>query len=106
MVTPAGRSSGDIVLSVGSKSYTGRWVYVSGAGSVSVASATAFSGAHTATATGLGVGLPTSGQGSIIMSAPGGGSFRCVFDYGQWSNSGMGECQDETSEMYDLQITR
>lgn len=105
-VTPAGRSSGDITLSLGARVYTGRWVYVSGPGSVSVSSATAFSGAHSASASGIGFGLPTSGRGSIVMSAAGGGSLRCAFDYSEWSSTGIGECQDETGAMYDLQITR
>jgi len=105
-VTPAGQSSGDITLSLGPKTYTGRWVYVSGGGSVSLATATVTSGTHSASAIGTGIGLPTSGNGSIIMSAPGGGSFHCVFDYSQWSNSGIGVCQDESGEIYDLQITR
>jgi len=106
-VTPIlGHPSGDMTLTLGAKTYAGRWVYVSGPGSVSVVSTTAFSGTQSASALGTGIGMPTSNHGSIVMSAPGGGSFRCVFDYSQWSNSGVGECQDEAGELYDLQITR
>ena len=75
-------------------------------GSVSIGSAIAVSGATSASAFGTGVAAPMSGNGSIIMSAPGGGSFRWVFNYSQWSSTGVGECQDETGEIYDLQITK
>ena len=106
-ITPGiGQTSGKIGLKIGGKAYAGRWVYMNGPGSVSIGSAIAVSGATSASAFGTGVAAPMSGNGSIIMSAPGGGSFRCVFNYSQWSSSGVGECQDETGEIYDLQITK
>jgi hypothetical protein len=106
ITTAPGTPSGEISLSLGRKLYSGHWIYVAGPGSVSVASATAFSGVHSATASGIGLGMPTSGHGSIIMSGPGEIYFRCVYEYSQWSSSGVGECQDETGESYDLQITK
>ena len=102
----SGGSSGGLTITIGPRVYAGRWVYVSGPGNLSTVSATAFSGGHMATASGIGIGMPTAGQGSIILSSQDGGHMRCVFDYSQWSSSGVGECQDETGAMYDLQITR
>jgi len=105
-VVAAGNTSGDITLPLGPRVYSGRWVYMNGPGSVSIGTATAFSGTQSATASAVGLGMPTSGQGSIIMASPDGGHMRCVFNYSQWSVSGVGECQDETGALYDLQITR
>ena len=105
VVTQApGQNSGTLTLVLGGKTYSGRWVYMAGGGSVSLASATAFSGAHSASATGVGFAAPMSGNGSIILSAQDGDTLRCVFDYSQWSKTGIGECEDNHGGTYDLQI--
>lgn len=105
-VTTSGGSSGEMSIALGGKTYTGRWVYVSGPGTVSVMSATATSGLRSASAIGTGIGVPTGGQGSMVLSAHDGSSLRCVFSYSGWSQTGMGECQDGDGGLYDLQITK
>ncbi len=99
-----GQNSGTLTLVLGGKTYSGRWLYMAGGGSVSLASATAFSGVHSATATGVGFAAPMSGNGSVILSAQDGDTLRCVFDYSQWSKTGIGECEDNHGDLYDLQI--
>jgi hypothetical protein len=93
-----------ISIALNGKTYTGQWVYVSGGGSLTFATAFATSGAKSATATGTGIGIPTQGNGSILASAADGSSIRCIFDYSEWSSNGMGVCQDDKGEVYDLQI--
>jgi hypothetical protein len=95
-----------MTLTLGSETYTGRWLYMSGPGSVSIVNTVATSGAQSASGLGTGVAIPTSGHGSIILSAPDGASLRCVFAYSEWSSSGLGECRDGKGELYDLQITK
>ena len=101
-----GHPSGDVSLTLKGKTYTGRWVYVSGGGSVGITSATVVSGAaHTTTGTGMAVGLPSGGNGTMNLTAPDGSSVRCVYQYSEWSMSGVGVCQDSDGEMYDAQIS-
>jgi hypothetical protein len=104
VTTQVGNKGGNIVIALGGKDYKGRWIYVQTGGSLGFGSATAFSGGQTATATGTMIGLPTGGNGSIIASAADGSSLHCAFDYSEWSNTGVGACQDDKGEMYDVQI--
>jgi hypothetical protein len=50
------------------------------------------------------IGLPTGGNGSVLASAPDGSALRCVFQYSEWGSTGVGVCEDNRGEMYDLQI--
>jgi hypothetical protein len=106
ITTTPGHPSGLLTLELGGKTFTGRWVYMSAGGTVTLASATATDGMRSATATRTAFGIPTSGNGSIVLSAPDGDSLRCVFTYSEWSSSGIGECQDSRDESYDLQIVK
>jgi hypothetical protein len=104
-VTP-GHPSGEITLDVNGKTFTGRWLYMSGGGSVSLTTAMATSGVHSAAGTGTSIGMPMQGNGSMILAAQDGTTLRCVFDYSQWSSTGIGECQDSHGESYDMQIDK
>ena len=104
IVAVAGHPSGEMVLQLNGKTYSGRWVYMSGPGSVSIGAATVFSGLRTAAATGTAIGMPMQGGGSASLSAPDGSTLRCSYDYSAISKSGVGICQDSKGEFYDLQI--
>jgi hypothetical protein len=104
--TTPGHPSGMLTVMLGGKTFTGRWLYMSGAGTVSMATATMTTGLRTSTATGTGIGIPTSGNGSIVLASADGDTLRCVFTYSEWSSSGIGECQDNHGETYDLQIAK
>jgi len=104
-IVTAGNKSGDITLTLGSKTYTGRWVYVMHGGGIGVGTATAFAGGNIATVTGTATSLPTGGGGTILATAPDGSTLRCVFDYSEWGGTGVGVCQDSAGELYDLQIS-
>jgi hypothetical protein len=103
-IVTAGNHGGAISVDLAGKNYTGRWVYAPGGGSVGFATATAFSAGHSATATGTMIGLPTGGGGSILASASDGSALRCSFNYSEWGATGMGVCEDNKGESYDLQI--
>lgn len=103
-VTTFGNHSGAITITLGGKVYTGQWVYAPQGGSVSFGTATAFSGGQSATASSFATGIPTSGPGSILASAPDGSTLRCVFSYSENGQTGIGECQDNRGEIYNLQI--
>lgn len=96
-----GHPSGDITVTIGSKTYTGRWVYVSGGGTMTFASVFSPKGG---VVSGTAIGLPMQGNGSIIASSPDGSSLRCLFTYSSLSSSGLGGCQDSNGTVYDLQI--
>jgi hypothetical protein len=103
-VSTFGNHSGDIAITLGSKVYTGQWVYAPGGGSVGIGTATAFSGGQSATATSTFIGLPTGGPGSVLASAPDGSTLRCSFTFSEFGHTGIGACQDNKGEIYDLQI--
>jgi hypothetical protein len=93
-----------MALQLNGKAYSGRWLYMAGAGSAAITSVSATSGPHVVNATGTTLAMPTQGNGSIILTSPDGDVLRCVFDYSEWSNSGLGVCQDRAGEVYDIQI--
>lgn len=102
VVVTTGHSSGDVTLTINGKTYTGRWVYVSGSGSLNLATATVVSGSHVGSTTGMAVGLPSGGNGTMNLKAPDGSTLRCVYDYSEWSSSGVGVCQGNDGEVYDV----
>lgn len=103
-VATAGNHSGDISINLGSKIFSGRWVYAPTGGSIGFGSAVGSSGVHFAAASSTLIGLPTGGDGSILASASDGATIRCVFQYSEWGSTGLGFCQDSSGEIYDLQI--
>jgi hypothetical protein len=100
-----GHRGGPIAITLGGKVYHGTWILMETGGSVGVGTATGFSGAQSATATGTFVGLPTGGNGTVMAGASDGSTLRCVFDFSEWNLKGVGVCQDNHGETYDLQIT-
>lgn len=73
-------------------------------GGVSMMSGYATSGIHTASLMGTGLMMPTNGNGQASLTAADGSHIRCVFSYNEWYETGMGECQGNDGEMYDVQI--
>ncbi|HLZ65508.1 MAG TPA: hypothetical protein VKQ29_04720 [Aliidongia sp.] len=86
-----------MAITVGSKTYVGTWVFKNGGGVVGVAAAGGTVGSF--------MGSNSSGNGSMLLSAPDGSTLRCSFDYDTLSATGLGVCQDSAGEMYDLQIS-
>jgi hypothetical protein len=99
-----GQHGGPIAITLGSKTYKGQWVYMQTGGSISIGTTTAVSGARTATALGSSIGLPTGGNGNIVATAEDGSTLHCAFDFSELDLRGIGTCQDNEGEMYDLQI--
>lgn len=104
IVTVPGHPSGDVSIVLHNKTYTGRWVYMSNGGMVGIGTSNIISGTQSATATSTIVGAPLQGNGSILLSAQDGSTLRCGYDYSEWNSSGVGVCQDNKGEVYDLQI--
>jgi hypothetical protein len=99
-----GQHGGPITIALNGKTYEGQWVYMEAGGSVGIGTATAVSGAHVATAVGSVVGLPTGGNGNVVAAAVDGSTLRCNFNFSEWDLKGIGTCQDNKGETYDLQI--
>jgi hypothetical protein len=101
---PAGHPSNAISFTLEGKTYTGRYAVVAEGGSIGFGNTFVTAGTHSAVATGMFTALPTQGNGTIIASAPDGSTIHCVFDWSQMSRTGVGVCQDNRGEVYDLQI--
>lgn len=101
---PAGHPSNAISVTLADETYTGRYAVVAEGGSIGFGNVFATSGIHGAMATGMFTALPTQGNGTIIASAPDGSTIHCVFDWSQMTRTGVGLCQDNRGEVYDLQI--
>lgn len=91
------------------KTYTGRYVYGGEPGlafTSSIATGTAISGGAMTTATGTGFGVttyvPGSGNGRILVHSEDGDALRCEFMYSE--GSGLGLCEDNAKQLYDLII--
>jgi hypothetical protein len=105
-VVPAnGQHGGEITITLGGKKFQGRWVYMESGGSIGIGTSTVSAGSASAAATGTFVGLPTGGNGSVMASTSDGSVLRCVFNFSEWDLRGVGVCQDNKGETYDLQIS-
>lgn len=104
-VATFGNHSGNITINLGGKAYTGRWVYAPGGGAIGIGTSTAVGGGETATATNTFIGLPTGGPGTVLASAPDGSTLRCVFSFSEFGRTGIGTCEDNAGQIYDLQIS-
>jgi hypothetical protein len=97
---------GDFAVLLHGKQYVGRWVYMENAGAVTNGAATGVSGGQVATANGVALSAPRQGGGSVIAAAADGSTLHCQYTFDSWSRSGVGVCQDNRGELYDLQITQ
>ena len=105
-VVPAnGHRGGPITISLGGKTYSGRWVLMETGGSVGISTGSVVSGSRSATAIGTNVELPTGGNGSVVAAASDGSTLRCTFDFREMNLRGVGVCLDSRGETYDLQIS-
>lgn len=110
----ASRGSGEAQAVIDGTPYRGPWIYSAKGGSYSLitgtTSATAFSGGRMATATGTGMAqafnIPAQGSGLITLRADDSQFIRCVFDFNEWTNTGIGQCQRNDGRAYDLAIRR
>lgn len=96
-----------VTINIGTKVYTGTYVYDGGAVIVgsSYGTATAFYGARSAMAYGSTSSttyVPGSGNGKVLATSSSGDSIRCDFMYS--SGTGIGYCQDSAGQEYDLLI--
>ena len=99
-----GHPSGEFVIQLRGKQYVGRWVYVAHGGAVSLGTAIVASGGRVATASAMGFSAPTQGGGTLFAAASDGSALHCQYGFNSWSRSGVGVCQDNGGEMFDLQI--
>lgn len=96
----ANESDQSVTINLQGKTYTGKYVY--GGGAVALTNFTAFGGGS---AFGSGITyMGGAGSGRIFVTAPSGSALRCVFDYSEWTSTGMGACQDNAGKEYDLLI--
>lgn len=96
----AKESDKSVVVTIGEKTYRGSYVFASG-GSQGML--------YGANNRGKTVGMFGSstgvGGGSIIARSADGAGLRCQFQYSTTNSQGLGECQDDSGKLYDLQIT-
>lgn len=105
-ITTFGNQSGTMDITINGKVYTGQWVYSPQGGGVAYGLASVVSSTgQSAFASGSAVALPMGGPGSILARAADGSTLRCGFTFSEWGRNGIGQCQDNTGEIYDLQIT-
>jgi hypothetical protein len=78
----------NLTIELAGRNYTGRWLYSANGGAV----------------IGSDVVKPTSGEGSILASVSDGSRLRCNCTYSLETSTGIGACQDNRGEIYDLQI--
>lgn len=83
VVTISNEPGGAVSLILKGKKYTGRWVYMSGDP----------------------FAPPGAGTGTMNLTAPDGSSLHCMYQYSEWSQSGVGVCQGSDGEIYDVQIS-
>ena len=103
-VTTTGNKSGEIEISLRGKIYRGTWVYMLQGGGVGFSNMTMVSGTRVATGSGNFIAMPMGGPGNMIASTEDGSTIRCSFQFSEWGRNGIGVCEDNKGEVYDLQI--
>lgn len=102
--------NGELQVNVDGLDYKGTWTYSAMGGSYSIGSATTsvYGGGVYASGNSFGNSLNMSAQGKglINMKADNGSFIRCVFDFNEWSGSGIGECQRNDGRLFDLTVKK
>ena len=49
-------------------------------------------------------GIPTGGKDTVNMKGEKGSLIRCVYEWNDWTVSGIGECERNDGRRYDLRL--
>ena len=67
-------------------------------------STTVSSGGSTSFGTLSALGMPSGGKGTVNMTGNKGSVIRCVYEWNDWTSSGIGECDRNDGRRYDLRL--
>lgn len=107
------RKSGDVTADIAGQAYAGEWIYVPNGGGFALATGTANATAFGSAGFASGFGstssttalLPTQGNGLITLRNEA-NAIRCVYNFNEWGNTGVGACERTDGRVYDLMIKR
>jgi hypothetical protein len=98
-------SEGKLQAEIEGEVYSGSWLYMASGGSVITGTnTTVTSSGSTGFGTLSALGLPTGGKGAVNMTGNNGGLIRCVFEWNDWTATGIGECERNDGRRYDLRL--
>lgn len=103
-------SNGKMTAEIENEIYQGDWTYSASGGSFTLGTSSAFAtgtaGSASAYGTSTAVSAPMSGGGLITMKGNKGGYVRCVFNFSEFSNTGIGQCLRNDGKQFDITISR
>jgi hypothetical protein len=98
-------SEGRLQAEIDGEIFQGSWVYMASGGGVAVGtSTTVSSGGSTSFGTLSALGMPSGGKGTVNMTGDKGSVIRCVYEWNDWTSSGIGECDRNDGRRYDLRL--
>lgn len=98
-------SQGRLTAEIEGEVFDGSWAYMSSGGNVTLGSGTVTtSGGSSAFGTVSAFGMSTAGKGIVNMRGSKGRLIRCVYEWNEWSSSGIGECERSDGRRYDLRL--
>jgi hypothetical protein len=98
-------SLGELQAEIEGEAYQGSWVYMASGGSVIAGTGTTVtSSGSTAFGSLSAFGIPTGGKGTVNMKGEKGSLIRCVYEWNDWTSSGIGECERNDGRRYDLRL--
>ncbi|NYT76623.1 hypothetical protein H0A71_06435 [Alcaligenaceae bacterium] len=100
----ASQAGNTVEITLRGKQYRGTYAFVQ-QGYSTQSNSYAMSGGYYAQGSNYGHTQASAGNGSIIARADDGSGLRCSFTFSSSSQSGMGECRDDTFGVWDLQIS-
>lgn len=98
-------TQGQLSAEIEGESYTGSWAYMSSGGSTTMGTGSVVSSSgEVAVGTLSGFAVSAAGRGVVNMKGDKGSLIRCVYDWNEWSSSGIGECERSDGRKYDLRL--
>jgi hypothetical protein len=98
-------SEGRLQAEIEGERYIGSWVYMADGGSAVIGTGTVISSSGQSAAGAVsGMSMSAAGRGVVNLKGDKGSLLRCVYNWNEWSSSGIGECERSDGRRYDLRL--
>lgn len=98
-------SEGRLQSEIDGETFIGSWSYMATGGSSTIGSGSVITSSGTsAVGTISAFDISAAGRGVVNMKGDNGSLIRCVYDWNEWSSSGIGECERNDGRKYDLRL--
>lgn len=99
-------SQGKLSAVIENERYKGEWTYSASGGGFTIGSMQVIGSSGVNNAFGTAPTIPMSGNGLIIMKGDKVSYIRCVYNFSEWSDTGVRRCRRNDGKLFDIIINR